>query len=234
MIPLVISLATGTAFAASSLCYFKAIKMEEVSRVMPLYDLSPVVVAIVAAVLLGEVFAPTTYLGIFLISFGAVLLSLKRLRGLRFGRGMAWMLLAVVFIAGGVIASKIALDTLDPWTVFAYGKLGTVFATLPFARDGYRVFFEAVRAYGRPVVVATLVSESITSMTTIFFLLAASTGYVTLVNALVGTHPLFLLLFTVLISVYRPSILKEELGGALLARKIFAIACMGLGMFFVA
>ncbi len=232
--PLLVTLAAGAAFAASSLCYFQAVKVEEISRVVPLYDLTPVIVAILAAGFLHEVLSPVKYLGVLLISGGAILLSLKRLRGFRFGKGMAWMLLSVGLVAVGVVAIKFALDSLDPWAIFAYSKLGTLFATVPFMREGYGVFRSSVRTHGARVLVATLVSEGVTSVTTIFILFAASTGYITLVNAVVGTNPLFLLLLTVLISVYRPAILREELNRKLLLRKLVAIACMILGTWLVA
>ncbi len=228
-LPLIAALASGAAFAASSLCYFEAVKVEEVTRVVPIFSLAPLVVAVIAAVFLGEIFTPALYLGVVLITGGAFLLSLKRLRGWRFGRGLAWMLLAVVLISSGSVVSKYLLDQAGPWTIFAYSKIGTIFATLPFAVGGYRAVAESVRSYGARVLVFTGLSEVLTAGSSIFFLYAARTGYVTLVNALVSTHPFFLLLFTVLLSVYRPDILKEELGRGQAVRKLLAIAAIFIG-----
>lgn len=228
------ALATGAGYAAATLFYFRALKAEEASRVVPLYNLSPIVTAVLAAVFLGEVFAPGTYGGVLLVVIGAVLLSLKRLRGWRFGKGIAWMLMSVLCVSVSSIVSKRLLGSVDPWTLFAYGKIGTAFVALPAALDGASAFFAAVRRHGKRVALFTALSEGLTSIVSIFFLLAASTGYVTLVNALIGTQPLFLLIITSLLSVYRPDILKEELGGAVLLRKMAAIACLLLGVSIIA
>lgn len=230
---LAFSLASGAALSFSTLCYFRAIQVEEVSRVVPLYSLSPLFVAVFAALFLGEVFPPAKYLGVLLIVLGALLLSLKRLRGFRFGKGMAWMLLSILLVSMGAVASKYVLDTVDPWTLFAYGKLGTFFAGAPFAASGYRAFASAFRKYGSRVVVFTGLSEGITSITTIFFLYAGSTGYITLVNALVGTQPFFLLLFTAILTRYWPKVIREELDGKLLARKLVAIALLFAGAWII-
>lgn len=228
------ALATGAGYAAATLFYFRALKVEEASRVVPLYNLSPIVTALLAAAFLGEIFGPGTYAGVALVVVGAVMLSLKRVRGWRFGKGIAWMLVSVLCVSVSSIVSKGLLGTVDPWTLFAYGKLGTAFVALPASVDGAHAFFAAVRRHGKRVAFFTALSEGLTSIVTIFFLLAASTGYVTLVSALIGAQPLFLLIITSLLSVYRPDILKEELSGPVLLRKIAAIACLLLGVAIIA
>lgn len=230
---LAIALSTGAALSLSTLCYFRAIQLEEVSRVVPLYGLMPLFVAVFAAIFLGEVFPPVKYAGIALIVLGALLLSLKRLRHLRFGKGIVWMLLSILFVTFGAIASKYVLAEVSPWTLFAYSKLGTTFAALPFAGSGYLAYLSAYRKYGGRVPIFTGLSEGLTSITSIFFLYAASTGYITLVNALVGTQPFFLLLFTVIITRYWPKVLHEEGGGRILARKAVGIACLFLGAWLI-
>jgi transporter family protein len=230
---LAFALGSGAALSFSTLCYFRAIQIEEVSRVVPLYSLSPLFVAVIAAVFLGEVFPPIKYAGVLLIVAGALLLSLKRLRGFRFGKGIAWMLLSVLLVSAGAVASKYVLDSVNPWTLFAYGKLGTIIAAVPFLGSGARAFGAAYKRFGSRVAVFTGLSEGITSITTIFFLYAGSTGYITLVNALVGTQPFFLLLFTVLLTRYWPKVINEELDGKLLARKLVAILCLFAGAWII-
>ena len=232
-LPLAVALLTGAAFGASSLCYFRAVKVEEITRVAPIYSLVPLFVALFAAVFLRERLSVWQYLGVLLIAGGAVMLSLKNIRGWRFSRGLWWMLLAGGLISSGVVSSKYLLASADPWTIFAYNKLGTIISFLPLAASGRRALTAAVRRYGRPVLIFTGLSEGLTSITTIFFLYAARTGYITLVNALIGVHPFFLLIFTVLLSVYRPKILKEELGGGLVWRKAAAIACLVAGAWLI-
>lgn len=66
-------MATG----ASWLAYFRALKLGDAARVAPLDKLSVVMVAVFAAVFLGERLSPVNWLGVGLIALGAVLVALR-------------------------------------------------------------------------------------------------------------------------------------------------------------
>ena len=66
---------SGLATGASWLCYFRALKLGDASRVAPVDKLSVVLVAVFGVVLLGERLPPTGWLGVGLIGAGAVLLA---------------------------------------------------------------------------------------------------------------------------------------------------------------
>ena len=68
---------SGLATGASWLCYFRALKIGEASQVAPIDKLSVVLVAVFAALFLGQRLAPLNWLGIVLIGIGAVLVALK-------------------------------------------------------------------------------------------------------------------------------------------------------------
>src|SRR6476646_79177 len=69
-----------SAFAtgASWVCYFRALKIGDASKVAPVDKLSVVLVALFAVMFLGERPALKDWLGIFLVASGVVLLALKR------------------------------------------------------------------------------------------------------------------------------------------------------------
>lgn len=67
------ALATG----ASWLCYFRALKLGEASRVAPVDKLSLLLVAVFAFLFLGERLSAANWLGIALMGAGVVLLALK-------------------------------------------------------------------------------------------------------------------------------------------------------------
>src|SRR4029077_19691402 len=69
------ALATG----ASWICYFRALKLGEASRVAPVDKLSIVLVAVFGVVFLGERLTPANCLGIVLIGCGALLVALQGL-----------------------------------------------------------------------------------------------------------------------------------------------------------
>jgi len=67
---------SGLATGASWLCYFRALKLGDASRVAPIDKLSVVMVAIFAAMLLGEKLSGLNWLGVALIGAGAILVAI--------------------------------------------------------------------------------------------------------------------------------------------------------------
>jgi transporter family protein len=69
---------SGLATGASWVCYFRALKLGEASRVAPIDKLSVVLVAIFAVLVLGERPSSRDWLGIVFVGAGVLLLSLRR------------------------------------------------------------------------------------------------------------------------------------------------------------
>lgn len=68
---------SGLATGASWLCYYKAIQIGEISKVVPVDKLSVVITLILAAIFLHEDFTPKTLLGAVLITAGTLILISK-------------------------------------------------------------------------------------------------------------------------------------------------------------
>lgn len=69
---------SGLATGASWVCYFRALKIGDASKVAPVDKFSVVLVAVIAFLFLGERPSVREWSGIFLIGIGAMLLALKR------------------------------------------------------------------------------------------------------------------------------------------------------------
>lgn len=67
---------SGLATGASWLCYFRALKLGDAARVAPIDKLSVVLVAVFAAIFLGEKLSATNWAGVALIAVGAALVAL--------------------------------------------------------------------------------------------------------------------------------------------------------------
>jgi len=68
---------SGLATGASWICYFRALKLGDVSRVAPVDKLSVVMVAIFGMIFLGERLSPVHWAGLLLVAGGAVLLAIQ-------------------------------------------------------------------------------------------------------------------------------------------------------------
>lgn len=67
---------SGLATGASWLCYYKALQMGEVSKVVPIDKLSVVLTLVLAFVFLGEKFTGKSIMGCILIGAGTLLMAL--------------------------------------------------------------------------------------------------------------------------------------------------------------
>ncbi|WP_156936581.1 EamA family transporter [Chelativorans sp. J32] len=68
---------SGIATGLSWLCYFRALKLGDVSRVAPIDKLSVVFVAVIAFLFLRERLSGINWLGVLLIAAGAILVSVR-------------------------------------------------------------------------------------------------------------------------------------------------------------
>lgn len=228
---LILALALGLIYAIANYYYFTAIKAEEVSRVIPLFYLDPLVIAVLSAVFLGEVFSLAKYAGVVLLVLGAILISYKKSLGFKFSKGALVALTAMMFYAVYDLLLKFLVGRADPWTVFAYVRLGTFLSLLP-------LFF----VYRRPVLALAKQAKGLAAVTLsnilgflgiLFFTLAISTGYVTLAASLSALQPLTVLLITVGLSILYPSFFKEEQNKKVFAQKLLAVILMIIGALLV-
>lgn len=67
---------SGLATGASWLCYYKALQMGEVSKVVPIDKMSVVITFILAFAFLHEKFTPKTIIGSILITVGTLIMAL--------------------------------------------------------------------------------------------------------------------------------------------------------------
>jgi len=219
---------SGASFIISCILYFKAVQIEEISRVVPMFYLSPLFVMIMAAIFLGEVFGPLKYLGIFLLVIGAIIISSKNLK-MRFGKAFWLMITCSLLGAAGTVITKYLLNFADFWTIFSYTRIGTVFALIPIFYLDFPDLISTIKKHGKKVVGVISFNTSLNLVGVLFITIALSMGFVTLVNALSSVQPFFVLLFTVILSRFYPRILKEEIGKSTILIKVIAIILMFVG-----
>ena len=229
---IILSFVAGIFYALMAIFYFKAVKIEEVSRVIALSYLSPLFVSIIAALFLGEVFTLTKYLGIILLVIGAVLISVKRFK-ISFGKAFWFMIIATISISIYAIILKYLLNYTDFWTVFALTRIGTFLSLLPIVFTNFPDLVSVARKFGNKPILLLFINESLNLIALFLVTVAASIGFITLVNALSSIQPFFVLLFATILSVFYPRILKEEFSKQTVLLKLVAIAIMFLGAWLV-
>lgn len=229
------SIATGIIYFVGISLYFKALSAEEVSRVIPMFFLTPVIVLIIATTFLGEILKLRECLGISMLVCGAILISLRKDLSPRISKAFWIMLMAGFFFAISEVYTKYLLQFTNYWNIFALTRIGTligaVFLLLIFRAtliEGWK------RVKKKSSIYLVGLSESLNLLGIFFFTVALSLGKVSLVSALHGTQPFFTLLFALLLSIFTPRILKEEYEVRTLLIKIVSIFLIIGGTFLLA
>jgi len=139
------------------------------------------------------------------------------------------MMLSAIALTINQILTKHLLNFTDYWTIFAYTRVGAVIGLLPIAYIYFPELIDTVRRHGKRVVAIISANETFNLLGVLSITIAVSIGYVTLVNALSSVQPFFVLLFAVILSIFYPSILKEEIGKSVIFLKFIAIILMFIG-----
>jgi len=228
-INILLALISGFFYILMSLFYFKAVKTEEISRVIPLFYLTPLFILIFASIFLREFFAPIKYLGIFLLVMGAFVISSKKITKISFGKAFWLMILSSLSLAINQVITKYLLGFADFWTIFSWTRIGTIVVLIPVYLIYFPDILSTVKEHGKKVIGVISLNESLNVVGVIFITIATSVGYITLVNSLSAIQPLFVLIIAVFLSIFHPRILKEEISKSTVLLKLVAIILMFAG-----
>ena len=117
---------SGLATGASWLCYFKALQIGNVNKVVPVDKSSTVMAILLAIIILGETLTLFGILGVVLIMIGTLMMIEKKdVEGME-NKGSSWLLFALgsaVFAALTSILGKVGMEGID-------SNLGTAIRTV--------------------------------------------------------------------------------------------------------
>lgn len=116
---------SGLATGASWLCYFKALQLGDINKVVPIDKSSTVLTVIMAFIFLGEAVTPQKVIGVILIGIGTLLMIEKKDAPEKQTVGNSWLLYAVgsaVFAALTSILGKVGITGVE-------SNLGTAIRT---------------------------------------------------------------------------------------------------------
>jgi|SRR3989344_4237723 len=217
--------------------FYKAISKEEVSRVIPLFQLTPPFVLILSFLFLGEILEANHYLAFVLILLGGFLISLKKVEGVfRLRSAFWWMVLSSLIYAIQIIILKSLYIAYPFWNLTVYLGVGE-FLPIPimllFITNFRNIFSKSLlglKPVGWILVILTMFFATTASLSGFW---ALTTGPASLISVLRGFQSLFVLIFAVIISVWLPKILKEELSKSVLGIKAIAIFLMVIGLYLI-
>jgi drug/metabolite transporter (DMT)-like permease len=216
--------------------YSKALMVEEISRITPLFQFIPIFVVLLSVVFLNELLSVQRYFGVTVIVIASILISYRNSKsGKSFSSALKFMIPFSVVLAVHSILEKFLLSYIDYLSVFFWNILGAfcgILFLMTFSKPR-REFTETVHTVGKRAFFVVFVGEGVYFLGTICWLIAVSMGYVSLVSAFAGLQHLFVFIYVLLSSLFVPKLLKEEINGKVIVLKASAIALMFAGTWLI-
>lgn len=218
--------------------YLQALQVEETSRVAALVYVFPVFVFLGAFFFLGEILTLRYYAGGTLLILSAFLVSYRpakkdgRIGGL--SPALKYMAVFWVFTASYALAAKYLLGFMNEWHLILWTSLGGFMMVLPLL--GMESIRKEVLEYLRisPSIFSILLADEIFDfLGRSAFIFAYSVGSVALVSSVSALQPFITLLYVVILGLFVPGILPEEMDRRTIALKIAAILLIVAGVYLV-
>ena len=213
MRPWMAILGSTLASSVAVILILQAMKSEHVSRIAPLTSTSPIFVAALAFLFLGEKLAWHQLLGIATIVIGAVLISLKwdvKNKAHLNSRSVLMLLTAAVFIAASNVANKYALGYMSYWNdaTLLFLTSAVLFLAVCIRPSVIR---EVVGLRERRLTIGlALINQAVALFVSILAYWAYQLGPVALVSAVFNSKPLFIFVFAALAGRFFPRFLPPE------------------------
>lgn len=229
----ILCLVCGALYVLMAWFYFVGMKNGEVSRLIPIFYISPIFVAILSYFVFDEVLGLLQYIGVILLILGAISISTKSFKRITIGKPAVLFILSTIFWSAYQVVLKHLLDNYDYWTIYSLVRLGVFIATVPIVIIKWKSIIEMFNTVGKKFIGLITVSESINLIGTIFATIAISMASVVLVTALTSLQPFFVLVIASLVSIFYPKILEEKLNRKIITQKLIAILIMFVGFMMV-
>jgi uncharacterized membrane protein len=231
------ALAAGGCQVVLWAAYLLALQVEETSRVAALVYVFPVFVLLGAYLFLGETLAAKDYAGGILLVCSALLISYRPTKGGRpavISPALKYMAVFWVFTAAYALAAKYLLAFMNEWHLILWSSLGSMLAVLPFlGRESVRKEFATYFRGGPFLLSALLADEVFDFLGRGAFIFAYALGSVALVSSVAALQPFITLVYVILLGLFVPGILQEELDRKTMALKTVAILLIVVGVYLV-
>jgi len=221
--------AVGLAFAFLIIIYCFAMMREQGTNVVSVIYTSPLFVAILALMFLGEKLSLANYAGILLLVSSAFLVLYRRVDI----KNPALTILVVYAFLGAVsrVATKSALGSVDVWSYFFWFIVGGLIGSLILAALRSRSLSKAVRSLDSSTLLLMCTTTAFSTAALVLLYTAFSLGPVALASSLSAIQPAIVLLYSAALVRFRPGAIPYERieGKWAVVRKVGAVVLILLG-----
>jgi drug/metabolite transporter (DMT)-like permease len=221
--------AVGFAFAFLFILYNMAMMREQGTNVVSVMYTSPLFIAIMAVIFLGERLTALNYAGILLLVLSALLVLYRRID---MNNAALGIILVYAFAAAvSRVVTKSALDSVDVWSYYFWFLIGNFVGVAILAALRPRSVSGAVKKMDAPLFMLIAATVGISTVGLLFLYSAFSLGSVALASGLSAIQPTVLFVYSAVLLRIRPGAIPPEriTGRWASARKMGAVVLIALG-----
>jgi drug/metabolite transporter (DMT)-like permease len=226
----------GVAFTLGLIAYYKAAQLEEISKVVMLFNLEPIMILVLSMIFLGDILTKNHLIGFFMLLGAAILVSYNKTEEkFKLSKAFYLMILSGLLASIGFVAIKHVYNSAGFWNASIWLRLANMVSMLVLFMPSVRKEFVDIFIKNRKKARNLLIFKMIIDFFAFVILgLAIVSGPIALVNVLMASLlPLTVFLLTVISSRYYPHIIKEELKKEAVMRKLIAIVLIISGLIFI-
>lgn len=225
---------SGGIYVIAILPYYYALREDNTSVVVPLFQTIPVISYILAFFFLGETLSLKQILASLLIIFGAIIISLDLSEGKnKFKHKVFWLiLLSSFFYSLNVFLFKFIAIKSDFWTTSFWEYVGfamTALIFLFFVKSYRNQFFKILKKNASFVLSINFINEFLNIIGKMILNFVSLLIPLALTWVINGFQPVFVLIIGILLAIIFPKITNESLCKRHILQKVFAIFIMFIG-----
>lgn len=229
--------AGGMLWGVGLILFFWALQREQIGRVVPVSQTSPIFAAFLGVFFLGENIEWWGWLAVLLVVGGAVIVSANPQQVLSggFSKIYLYVVVGAAIIGFAQLLLKESSGDLNVWHNLAFRGLG-LFNTLglPFVRPSVIRDLQKIMTRPRAAIPIVIIEGIGPVFGNGLLLLALANGPVSLVSALLGTRPVFVLLLTFAFAPIAKREISEKFSRVDIATKTISVAAVVGGVAIIA
>jgi len=214
--------------------YFKALKLDDVSRVAPLFQFIPVFTLILSTIFLKETLSSRQTVGLILVVFGGIILSVEKIEKKFFRpRKAMWLMILSSFMYSCVLVLfRFVVREAGYWTTLSWQYMGIgLGAILLLFLERTRISIKAQAAQLKsslPIISANNGIAIVADMSSSYAISLVSVPLVTIIG---GIQPVVVLVYGLILSLWLPKLIKEDINKSTIIHKLASIVVIFIGLY---
>jgi len=237
-LPVLVAVASGVIRTAAASIMLYMLKREDVARVIPVVYTYPIFVAIIAIPLLGETLHYLEWLAVIAVVAGAVIVAAEHsISGSadKMGKPFLFLFVSSLLMAVADISAKYSLAHISFWNLFSLVSfsMSGIFLLFSIRPHVLRELREMKRK--RVAIGFFAFSETMAPIGIVLSYWAMQRGPVSLVSAIIGSRPVFVAIYSLILGMIFPGFLIRSTIKRTLVLRLIATALIfgGISMIYL-